>query len=119
MAVKRDYYEILELDRSASPEDVKRAYRRAALKFHPDKNPGNKEAEIRFKECSEAYEVLSDSEKRSRYDQYGHEGLRGTTMHDYQHMQYEDIFSVFNDIFSGMGGGGRTGTRNTASQPWV
>ncbi len=109
MAVKRDYYEILELDRSASPEDVKRAYRRAALKFHPDKNPGNKEAEIRFKECSEAYEVLSDSEKRSRYDQYGHEGLRGTTMHDYQHMQYEDIFSVFNDIFSGMGGGGGRG----------
>ncbi|MGC8624181.1 MAG: molecular chaperone DnaJ [Phycisphaerae bacterium] len=115
MATKRDYYEILELDRSASPEDVKRAYRKAALKFHPDKNPGNKESEIRFKECSEAYEVLSDSEKRSRYDQYGHDGLRGTTMHDYQHMQYEDIFSVFNDIFSGMGGAGRgSGTRRAS-----
>ena len=105
MATKRDYYEILELQRKASVDEIKKAYRKAALKFHPDKNPGDKNAEIRFKECSEAYEVLSDSEKRSRYDQYGHDGLRGSAVHDYQNMQYDDIFSMFNDIFSGMGGG--------------
>jgi molecular chaperone DnaJ len=109
MATKRDYYEILEVERKASADDIKRAYRKAALKFHPDKNPGDKDAEIRFKECSEAYEVLSDSDKRSRYDQFGHDGLRGSAVHDYQHMQYDDIFSMFNDIFSGMGGGGRAG----------
>lgn len=105
MATKRDYYEILEVERKASSDEIKKAYRKAALKFHPDKNPGDKEAEVRFKECSEAYEVLSDSEKRSRYDQYGHDGLRGSAVHDYQNMQYDDIFSMFNDIFSGMGGG--------------
>jgi molecular chaperone DnaJ len=105
MATKRDYYEILEIQRQASSEEIKKAYRKAALKFHPDKNPGDKEAEIRFKECSEAYEVLSDSDKRSRYDQYGHDGLRGSAVHDYQNMQYDDIFSMFNDIFGGMGGG--------------
>ncbi len=109
MATKRDYYDILEVQRNASEIEIKRAYRKAALKFHPDKNPGNKEAEVHFKECSEAYEVLSDSDKRSRYDQYGHDGLRGSAVHDYQHMQSDDIFSMFNDIFSGMGGGGRAG----------
>ena len=103
MAPKRDYYEILEVERKSSADEIKKAYRRAALKYHPDKNPGDKEAEIRFKECSEAYEVLSDSQKRERYDQFGHDGLRGSAVHDYQNMQSDDIFSMFNDIFGGMG----------------
>lgn len=111
MPAKRDYYEVLSVTKTASVEEIKKAYRRAALKYHPDKNPGDKEAEVKFKEAAEAYEVLSDPEKRARYDQYGHEGLRGTAVRDYQHMQYEDIFSMFNDIFGGMGGfpGGRRG----------
>ncbi len=74
---KRDYYETLGVSKNASEEEIKRAYRRMAMKYHPDKNPGNKEAEAKFKECAEAYEVLSDAEKRRRYDQFGHEGLRG------------------------------------------
>src|SRR6476661_7519789 len=104
--VKRDYYEVLEIIKTASVEEVKKAYRKAALKHHPDKNPGNAEAEVKFKECAEAYEVLSDPEKRSRYDQHGHEGLRGTAMHDYSHMDVnsiEDLFSAFfgGDVFGG------------------
>src|SRR4051812_37717847 len=74
---KRDYYEVLEVQRGASAEEIKKAYRKSAHKYHPDKNPGNAEAEGRFKECAEAYEVLSDPQKKARYDQYGHEGLRG------------------------------------------
>ena len=74
---KRDYYEVLGVDKKASADDIKRTYRRLAVKYHPDKNPGDKEAEAKFKECAEAYEVLSDSEKRQRYDQFGHDGLRG------------------------------------------
>jgi len=73
---KRDYYDVLGVDRKAGADDIKRAYRKMAIKYHPDKNPGNKEAEAKFKECAEAYEVLSDPEKRQRYDQYGHDGLR-------------------------------------------
>lgn len=96
---KRDYYEILGVPRNASPDDIKRAYRRLAIKYHPDKNPGDKEAETRFKECAEAYEVLSDPEKRSRYDRFGHEGLRGVGMHDFSRMRVEDIGSMFADIF--------------------
>jgi len=103
---KRDYYQVLGVSRDASPDDIKRAYRRMAMKFHPDKNPDNKEAEDKFKECAEAYEVLSDSEKRQRYDQYGHEGLRGMGMHDYSHMRWQDIGSIFEDILGGFGGGG-------------
>jgi molecular chaperone DnaJ len=109
---KRDYYEVLGVEKSASPEEVKRAYRRMAIKYHPDKNPGNKEAEAKFKECAEAYEVLSDAEKRKQYDQYGHEGLRGTGMHDFSRMNVEDIFSMFGfedffgSVFGGGGGGG-------------
>ena len=112
MASKRDYYDILSVQRSATADEIKRSYRQAALKFHPDKNPGNKEAEHKFKECSEAYEVLSDPEKRKLYDTYGHEGLRGAAVHDYQHMEMDDIFSIFNDILGGRGGGrsGRGGT---------
>jgi len=100
-STKRDYYEVLGVNRDSSVDDIKRAYRRQALKYHPDKNPDDQEAESQFKQCAEAYEVLSDSEKRHRYDQYGHEGLRGSTMHDFSHMGFEDIFSMFDDIFGG------------------
>ena len=108
MPSKKDYYEILGVERSSSNDDIKRAYRRMALKHHPDKNPDNQKAELKFKECAEAYEVLSDPEKRQRYDQYGHEGLRGAGMHDFSHMGFDDIFSMFDDIFGGaFGGSGR------------
>ncbi len=108
MPTKRDYYEVLEVSRTSSVDEIKRAYRQAALKYHPDKNPGNAEAEIRFKECAEAYEVLSDPEKRNRYDQLGHEGMRGAGVHDYQHMRTEDIFSAFEDsLGANFGGAGR------------
>ena len=109
MSSKRDYYEVLGVNRDATAEECKRAYRRLALKYHPDKNPGDAEAEAKFKECAEAYEVLSDPDKKARYDQYGHDGLRGAGMHDYQHMGFDDIFSMFDDIFGGgiFGGNGR------------
>ena len=113
---KRDYYEVLGVSKSASPEDIKRAYRRMAIKYHPDKNPDNKaEAEAKFKECAEAYEVLSDPEKRQRYDQFGHEGLRGIGMRDYTHMRWQDIGSIFEDIFGfgDFGMGGRRRSRRT------
>ena len=77
---KRDYYEILGVDRGASGADIKKAYRRIAMKNHPDRNPDNQEAEDTFKEANEAFEVLSDSEKRSRYDQYGHSGVEGLSL---------------------------------------
>ncbi len=96
---KRDYYEVLGVGKNASADDIKRAYRRMALKYHPDKNPNDKEAEAKFKECAEAYEALSDAEKRQRYDQFGHDGLRGVRMHDYSHMKWQDIGSIFEDIF--------------------
>ena len=101
---KRDYYEILEVQRNANAEEIKKAYRKAAMKFHPDKNPNNKEAEERFKEAAEAYEVLSDDNKRHRYDQFGHEGMRaGADYHGYTNIN--DVFSHFQDIFgSGFGG---------------
>ncbi len=108
---KRDYYEVLGVERSSSADDIKRAYRRMALKYHPDKNPDDKEAESKFKECAEAYEVLSDPAKRQRYDQYGHEGLRGAGMHDFSHMGFEDIFSMFDDILGGGMFGSRRGRR--------
>ncbi len=106
---KRDYYEVLGVGKGASADEIKRAYRRMAMKYHPDKNPDDKEAEAKFKECAEAYEVLSDTEKRQRYDQFGHEGLRGAGMHDFSRMNVEDIFSMFGfeDFFSGIFGGGR------------
>lgn len=103
---KRDYYEVLGVSKNASADEIKRAYRRMAIKCHPDKNPNDKEAETKFKECAEAYEVLSDPEKRQRYDQFGQEGLRGMGMHDYTHMKWQDIGSIFEDIFSGFGGFG-------------
>ena len=111
---KRDYYEVLGIEKNASPDDVKRAYRRMAIKYHPDKNPGDKAAEAKFKECAEAYEVLSDAEKRKQYDQFGHEGLRSSGVHDYSHMKVDDIFSMFGleDLFGDFfGGGGSRGRR--------
>jgi molecular chaperone DnaJ len=106
---KRDYYEVLGVSKTASEADIKRAYRRMAMKYHPDKNPDDKQAEEKFKECAEAYEVLSDAEKRKRYDQFGHEGLRGMGMHDFSRMNFDDIFSMFglDDLFGGIFGGGR------------
>lgn len=101
---KRDYYEVLGVARSASEDEIKKAYRQLALKYHPDRNPGNKEAEEKFKEAAEAYEVLSDAEKRRRYDQLGHDGLRGTNYRDFTNVN--DVFSAFGDIFGqGFGGG--------------
>ena len=110
---KRDYYDVLGVEKNASADEIKRAYRRMAMKYHPDKNPGDKKAEANFKECAEAYEVLSDAEKRQRYDQFGHEGLRGAGMHDFSRMNVEDIFSMFgfDDFFSGIFGGGRRPSR--------
>jgi len=103
MSTKRDYYEILGVSKSATAEEIKKAYRKVAIQFHPDKNPGNKEAEEKFKEAAEAYEVLSDSEKRTQYDRFGHSrpGNGGFRGHD---MNMEDIFSQFGDIFGGGGG---------------
>ena len=99
---KRDYYEVLGVPKAASADEIKRAFRKLAATYHPDKNPDNKkEAEGKFKEIAEAYEVLSDPEKRQRYDQFGHEGLRGTTIHSYQGQSFEDIFSTFGDLFGG------------------
>jgi len=99
---KRDYYETLGVGKTASTEEIKKAYRTKAIQFHPDKNPGNKEAEEKFKEAAEAYEVLSDADKRSQYDRFGHnKGGRGFQGHE---MNMDDIFSNFGDIFGGGGG---------------
>jgi molecular chaperone DnaJ len=111
---KRDFYEILEVQRNASKEEIKKAYRKQAIKFHPDKNPGNKEAEEKFKEAAEAYEILSDDNKRARYDQYGHAGVGGASGGGggFGHgMTVEDIFEHFGDIFGGFGGFGGGGSR--------
>ena len=107
---KRDYYDVLGVDKSASADEIKKSYRRLAMKYHPDKNPGDKEAEEKFKECAEAYEVLSDTQKKQRYDQYGHDGLRGAGMHDYSRMNVDDIFNMsgFADIFGDFFGGARS-----------
>ena len=106
MPTTRDYYEILNLPNTASEAEIKRAYRRLAMMNHPDRNPGNPEAETRFKESAEAYEVLSDPERRAIYNKYGRAGLRSTPGHDFQSMHAEDIFSMFEDIFGGAFGGG-------------
>lgn len=110
---KRDYYEVLGVGKDATQDQIKKAYRRLALKYHPDKNPDNKEAEEKFKECAEAYEVLSNEDKRKRYDQFGHDGLRGSGMHDFSRMNADDISSIFGDIFGDFFGfgGGRGGRR--------
>ena len=106
---KRDYYEVLGVDKNASANDIKKAYRRKAMEYHPDKNPGNKEAEEKFKEAAEAYSVLSDADKKARYDQFGHAGMDGAGGFggfSGQGMDINDIFSMFGDIFGGGFGGG-------------
>jgi molecular chaperone DnaJ len=97
VAAKKDYYELLGVARDAPPDEIKKAYRKLALKFHPDRNPDDKAAGEKFREISEAYDVLSDPDKRRAYDTYGHEGLRGTATRDFS--SFEDIFSAFGDIF--------------------
>lgn len=106
---KRDYYEVLEVEKTASVEEIKKAYRKKAIQYHPDKNPGDKEAEEKFKEAAEAYEVLSNADKRARYDQFGHAGMEGAGGFggfSGQGMSMDDIFSMFGDIFGGRGGFG-------------
>lgn len=106
---KRDYYEVLGVSKNASDIEIKKAYRQMALKFHPDKNQGNKEAEEKFKEAAEAYEVLSNADKRSRYDQFGHAGLGGAAGGGAHGMSMDDIFSQFGDIFGDAFGGAFSG----------
>jgi len=113
---KRDYYEILGVSKTASDDEVKKAYRKLAIKYHPDKNPDDKSAEDKFKEAAEAYEVLSDPQKKQRYDQFGHAGLGGNGGFGGGGMNMDDIFSQFGDIFGGAfgfggGGGGRSSRR--------
>ncbi len=111
---KRDYYEILEVSKSASADEIKKAYRKMAIKYHPDKNPGDKASEEKFKEAAEAYEILSTPEKKQRYDQYGHAGMNGNAgfgggrggQGGFGGMNMEDIFSQFGDVFGGHFGGG-------------
>jgi molecular chaperone DnaJ len=112
MISKRDYYEILGVDQNATAEELKANYRKLALKYHPDRNPGSKEAEENFKEAAEAYEVLRDPHKRNIYDHYGHEGLQGTGFSGFR--GFEDIFSSFTDIFDDFFGFG-TGRRSRSA----
>lgn len=109
MTAKRDYYEILEVERNSDPEEIKKAYRKLAIQFHPDRNPDNAEAEEKFKELSEAYSILSDQEKRQLYDQYGHAGISGNGGFP-GGFDFSGSFSdLFSDIFQDFFGGGRTG----------
>jgi molecular chaperone DnaJ len=118
---KRDYYEVLGVSKSAPAEEIKKAYRKVAMQFHPDRNPGDKAAEEKFKESAEAYEVLSDSDKRAQYDRYGHAGLNNRGGFSGSGMNMDDIFSQFGDIFGedvfgSFFGGGRRGGGNTRSR---
>ena len=124
MSEKRDYYEVLEVPKTATADEIKKAYRKQAIKYHPDKNPGDKEAEEKFKEAAEAYEVLSDPQKRQRYDQFGHAGMGGASGFSGGGMSMDDIFSHFGDIFGGSGfssffGGGFGGSRRGGPQTRV
>ena len=102
---KRDYYEILGVEKNAPAEEIKKAYRKKAMEFHPDRNPGNKEAEDKFKEAAEAYDVLSNTDKKSRYDRFGHAGMGGGGYNQADFGDLNSIFERFGDLFSGGGGG--------------
>ncbi len=109
MTEKRDYYEVLKVARNAAEKDISEAYRMLALKYHPDRNPGDDEAVARFKEAAEAFEVLSSPEKRARYDRYGHAGMEGAGVHQFRDVS--DIFEAFGDVFGDLFGGGRRRSR--------
>jgi molecular chaperone DnaJ len=121
---KRDYYEVLGVDKNASEDEIKKAYRKIAIKYHPDKNPGDKSAEEKFKEAAEAYDVLHDAQKRQQYDQFGFNAPGGGGTGGFGgfggSMNMDDIFSMFGDIFGGhsgfggFGGGGSRQARPTA-----
>ena len=114
MSQKRDYYEVLGLSKGASESEIKKAYRKLALKYHPDKNPDDSNAEEKFKEAAEAYEVLSNADKKARYDQYGHAGMgQGFGGGG---MNMDDIFSQFGDIFGGAFGGSFGGSRGRGGE---
>ena len=116
---KRDYYEVLDVSKGASAEEIKKAYRKMALQFHPDKNPDNKEAENKFKEAAEAYDVLSNPQKKAKYDQYGHAAFSnggGSGGYSGGGMTVEDIFEHFGDIFGGFGSFGGFGGGRQAQQ---
>lgn len=124
---KRDYYEILGVSKTSSPDEIKKSYRKLAMQFHPDRNPGNKEAEAKFKEATEAYEVLKDDDKRSAYDRYGHQafaqggqggqgGFSGQSQGGFDGFDFNDIFSNFTDIFGEMGGKKQGKKRSSAVQ---
>jgi len=124
VATKRDYYEVLGVQKNASKDDIKKGYRKLAIQYHPDKNPGNKEAEEKFKEATEAYEVLSDDQKRQVYDQYGHAGLEGMGgpggpggFDPSAFQGFEDIFGDFSGIFENLFGGGGGSRRRSSSSP--
>lgn len=122
VAEKRDYYDVLEVGRDASPDEIKRAYRKSAMKYHPDRSSGDPASEAKFKEAAEAYEVLSNADTRTRYDRFGHQGLSGVAGHDFSRMRPDDIFSVFGDIFGdlfGGAGGGRRASRGVDLQTEV
>ena len=124
---KRDYYEVLGVEKNSSKDDIKKAYRKLAVRYHPDKNPGNKEAEDKFKEATEAYEILADDKKKSAYDQFGFAGVDGMGQsHDWSHFRgFEDIFggndfgSIFESIFGGYGGGGFRRSSHGGVRQWA
>ncbi len=121
---KRDYYDVLGVDRNASKDELKKAYRKLAMQYHPDRNPGDPEAEEKFKEAAEAYEILSHDDKKARYDRFGHEGVRGSGFGSAGFTDINDIFSHFSDIFGGssifddfFGGGSQRGRRRSQGTP--
>lgn len=109
---KRDYYEVLGINKGATAEEIKKAYKKTALKYHPDRNPGDRVAEEKFKEAAEAYEVLSDENKKAQYDRFGHAGMNGAAGGHAGGMDMDDIFSMFGDIFGGRGGWSPFGNMN-------